>query len=205
MEIFRWNTRMTKKYRPRYNFWLDFRRNRIEVRSRNKDKLQRDEGMKEERKTYSESKSLSLYIQKLLETMPSSSLVPSRPTKTKKEPMPWCTILNNDWISIQQKTYRIFRGQKTLQEMHDTHIKLKSKTSATHRLLPGFSCILWGRNFWKVLKIPAFEITAGARTSISSCPLRTTTPERYTVLSWYYYLVEISFLDIGSHLLLFLR
>lgn len=84
-------------------------------------------------------------------------------------------------------------------------LKLKSKTSATHRLLPGFSCILWGRNFWKVLKIPAFEITAGARTSISSCPLRTTTPERYTVLSWYYYLVEISFLDIGSHLLLFLR
>lgn len=39
-------------------------------------------------KTYSVSKSLSLYIQKLLETMSSSSLVPSRPTKTKKEPIP---------------------------------------------------------------------------------------------------------------------
>lgn len=33
-----------------------------------------------------------------------------------------------------------------------------------------------GRNFWKVLKIPALEMTTGARTSISSWPLSTVTP-----------------------------
>lgn len=63
--------------------------------------IHKDEGRKYKAilKTYSESKSLSLYIQKLVETMPSSSLDPSRPTKTKKEPIPWRTLLKSDWIS----------------------------------------------------------------------------------------------------------
>lgn len=110
--------------------------------------------------TYRESKSLPLYIQKLVETMPNSSLDPSRPTNTKKEPIPWRTIPSNDWTSG--------RIQITLSKMISDHYLCF--------ILPGLSWISLGRNFWKVLKIPALEMTTGARTSTSVCPFCTVTP-----------------------------
>lgn len=116
-------------------------------------------------KTYSESKSLSLYIQKLVETMPSSSLDPSRPTKTKKEPIPWRTLPNNDWTSVVETKFQ------------ETEWRKKSaKMVSDCCILPGLSWISLGRNFWKVLKIPALEMMTGARTAISSCPFSTVTP-----------------------------
>lgn len=54
------------------------------------------------------------------------------------------------------------------------HVDLLQST-----VLPGLSCMCLGRNFWKVLKIPALEITTGAWTSISSCPLSTVTPNTH--------------------------
>ena len=41
---------------------------------------------------------------------------------------------------------------------------------------PALACTCGGRNFWKVLKMPALEMITGARTSTSSCLFRTVTP-----------------------------
>lgn len=68
-------------------------------------------------KTYSTSKSLSLYIQKFVETMSSSSLVPSRPTKTRKEPIPWRTIPSRDRTSAEQKQKECNRRQWSQEEV----------------------------------------------------------------------------------------